>query len=82
MKTESIIPDILRACESEKDKHPYWPQHIVASAGIVSKEAGSLLDATLETKYNGNPYSPEQKRIMKRKALQTAAAALLFIENL
>lgn len=81
--------DIWQAVELElrkaKKAYPQWPDHIVSRAAIVSEEAGELLQAALESKYEKGKKgrnSNEQVEQMRKEAVQTAAMAIRFLENL
>lgn len=68
-----------------KKAHPVWPDHIVARAGIVCEEAGELMQAALEFKYERckeGKTSQQQIEAMKHEAVQTAVTAIRFLENL
>jgi NTP pyrophosphatase (non-canonical NTP hydrolase) len=79
----SIIDDILKELKKAKKKHPSWPEHIVARAAIVAEEAGELVRASLQFKYEFDP-DPESNQIyeMRKEALHTAAMAIRFLEQL
>lgn len=68
-----------------KKLFPNWPDHPAAQAGIVTEEAGELMKAALEWKYERNE-NPTLQQIqidqMKEEAIQTAAMAIRFLENL
>lgn len=68
-----------------KKKHPNWPDHIAAKAGIVCEEAGELMRAALLYKYekgNGEKEIQVQVENMRTEAIHTAAMAIRFLENL
>lgn len=70
---------------SAKKKHPNWPDHIAAQAGIVCEEAGELMKAALEFKYERETNNEDlrvQIESMRKEAVQTAAMAIRFLENL
>jgi len=83
-KTEiwhAINNELYRA----RKKHPVWPKHIAARAGIVCEEAGELMQAALEGKYEKGKagITPEaQKERMKKEAVETAVTAIRFLELL
>ncbi|MES2004305.1 MAG: hypothetical protein V4450_07275 [Bacteroidota bacterium] len=81
--------EIWQAIELElrhvKKKHPRWPDHPAAQAGIVVEEAGELMQACLDFKYqrsNSEIVLDVQKERMRKEALQTAVTAIRFLENL
>ena len=84
-KQADIISEVLKELKRAKKKHPAWPQHIAARAGIVCEEAGELMKAALEIKYetgkDGKDYS-EQYKELKKEAIQTAATAIRLLEVL
>lgn len=81
----SILDDVLKELKRARKKHPSWPDHPAAQAGIVVEEAGELMKASLQWKYEREK-SPEdqlqQWDAMYREGVQTAAMALRFLENL
>jgi len=60
-----------------KDKFPWWPADRIHAAAIVAEEAGELLQATLQARYENGSF----ERIRK-EAIQTATMAIRFLENL
>lgn len=76
---EAIELELRRA----KKKHPNWPDHPAAQAGIVCEEAGELMQACLQKKYENKKHSPaEHEQRMREEAIQVAVTAIRFIENL
>ena len=68
-----------------KKKFPGWPDHPAAQAGIVCEKSGELMKACLQWKYErgeGDLIQQWQREQMKKEALQTAAMAIRFLENL
>lgn len=67
-----------------KKKHPSWPTHIVAKAGIVNEECGELIRACVNLKYEAK--TPEDRikwhEEIEKEAIQVAATAIRFLENL
>ena len=85
MKRNEIWLAIEKELRSAKSKHPNWPEHPAAQAGIVCEEAGELMKACLEWKYerNGSEVVQDvQKERMKNEAVQTVVTAIRFLENL
>lgn len=78
--------DIWKAIDAEmrkaKKKHPNWPDHPAAQAGIVTEEAGELMQACLQFKYEPIPERHLQIKKMRDEAIQTAVTAIRFLENL
>lgn len=77
----TIIEEIALELKKAKAKHPRWPQHIVSRAAIVGEEAGELLRACIQFKYEDNA-PDEQLCAIRMEAIQTAAMAIRFLENL
>lgn len=85
MKRNEIWLAIDKELRSAKNKHPNWPEHPAAQAGIICEEAGELMKACLEWKYernNSEVVQDVQKERMKDEAVQTAVTAIRFLENL
>jgi hypothetical protein len=84
MAEASILDDILRELKRSKKKHPYWPDHIVAGAAIVCEESGELIRAALNHKYESKDKFDKEAWVkqMREEAIQTAAMAIRFLENL
>ncbi len=84
MTESDILGDILTELKRAKKKHPSWPDHIVARAAVVGEEAGELIRAALNHKYESP--TPEQKaewkEEMRKEAIHTAATAIRFLEAL
>jgi cell division FtsZ-interacting protein ZapD len=81
----SIMSDVLKELKRAKKKHRSWPDHPAAQAGIVCEEAGELMKACLEFKYEQGKEGQsiaDMRLKMKTEAIQTAAVALRFLENL
>lgn len=83
MDFKDIYAVISREYSEAKKKHPGWPQHAAAQAGIVVEEAGELMQACLQYKYQRAELSDEEhKARMRKEAIQTAVTAIRFLENL
>ena len=85
MKRNQIWQQIELELREAKKKHPNWPDHVCAQAGIVVEEAGELMHAALQWKYerDGSELVREvQKDDMRKEAIQTAVTAIRFLENL
>lgn len=63
--------------EKAKKKHPKWPYDIVHQVSIVTEESGELTKAVNEFVYEGGTYDA-----LVTEAVQTAAMAIRFLENL
>jgi NTP pyrophosphatase (non-canonical NTP hydrolase) len=83
MASTAILDDILKELKRAKKKHPNWPDHIVARAAIVGEEAGELIRAALNYKYDHiGCSSDESMDQMKKEAVQTAAMCIRFLETI
>lgn len=85
MPANKIMQDISAELKKSKKKHPNWPDHVAAQAGIVSKEAGELMKASLEWKYEKSVseiVEEVQVKAIYDEAVQVAATAIRFLENL
>lgn len=78
-----IWSEIELELRKAKKKFPGWPEHAAAQAGIVVEEAGELMQACLQYKYQRKDLpEDEHKRRMRKEAIQTAVTAIRFLENL
>lgn len=84
MTQPAILDEILKELRRAKKKHPSWPVHIVARAAVVAEEAGELVRAALNFKYEakGRFEQKEWAKEMEKEAIHTAATAIRFIEAL
>lgn len=85
MTESGILDEILKELKRAKKKHPSFPIHIVARAGIVCEEAGELIRAALIYKYETpvDEVNEEQwKKEMEKEAIHVCATAIRFIESL
>jgi hypothetical protein len=85
MDRKQIWQEIELELRKAKKKFPNWPDHPAAQAGIVSEESGELMKAALQWKYERgktDDHQMKQKEEMKQEAIQTAAMAIRFLENL
>lgn len=80
--------EIWKAVEEEmrkaKKKHPSWPDHIVAQSAVVAEEAGELVRAALQHKYERPSDSlgqQKQREEMRTEAIQVIVTAIRFLEN-
>lgn len=76
-----LIDDELKRA---KRLHRNWPDHVAAQAGIVVEEAGELMRAAINWKYerSGDPATEEeQRKAIREEAVHTAATAIRFLEN-
>jgi len=76
-----LLNDITKAINEEmeraKTKFPWWPKDQIHAAAIVAEEAGELLQATLQCKYENGSIEK-----IKKEAIQTLTMAIRFLENL
>ena len=84
MKRSKIWQEIELELRKAKKAFPNWPDHVAAQAGIVCEEAGELMQASLELKYEkgkkGQTIEQQQQQV-RAEAIQTAAMAIRFLEN-
>jgi NTP pyrophosphatase (non-canonical NTP hydrolase) len=79
-----ILREAVEELKRAKARHPRWPVHIVARAGIVCEEAGELIRAALNLKYESNTAADDEqwKKEMEKEAIQVIATSIRFIESL
>ena len=85
MNRKIIWQQIELELRNAKRKHPNWPDHPAAQAGIVCEEAGELMKDCLQWKYERDScdvVQEVQKERMKTEAIHVAATAIRFLENL
>lgn len=83
MTKPDILYDIFKELARAKKKFPNWPDHPAGQAGIVCEESGELMQACLQRKYERKKLSDDDhRRRMRSEAVQVAATAIRFIENL
>ena len=85
MQRKEIWPAIELELRSSKKNHPNYPDHVCGQAGIVVEEAGELMRAALDWKYGRATEVELQKNqiaALRDEAIQTAASAIRFLENL
>lgn len=85
MNKNDIWLAIQQMIQAEKKKHPNWPDHPAAQAGIVTKEAGKLMKDSLLWKYEreGSELVREvQIDRIKEGSLKTIVASMRLLENL
>ena len=69
--------------ESAKSRYPWWPTDVIHAGAIVSEEAGELTQATLDHVYaHLNHNGKDTVARMRKEAIQTAAMAIRFLENI
>lgn len=81
----SIWQSVELEYRRSKKKHPRFPVHVCAQAGIVSRKAGKLMDLSIEKKYSKNKspaFKREQTERIRMEAIKTIVNTIRFIENL
>jgi hypothetical protein len=75
------LNDISKAINEEMEqaeiKFPSWPEDLIHGAAIVVEEAGELIKACLQNRYEKGSLAEVEK-----EAIQTATMAIRFLENL
>lgn len=74
MNRNEAITMVLTELEHAKMLHPVWPANRIHQAAIVMEEAGELIQATLEARYE-----PHKGGTPLKEAVQTAAMAIRFL---
>ena len=85
MKRNHIWQAIELELREAKKFHPNWPDHVAAQAGMVIKESGELMQACLDRKYDkveAKQLQQLQIQRIRKTAIQSAVAAIRFLENL
>lgn len=83
MKRKDIWQAVELELRRQKKKHPNFPDHVAAQAGIANAAAGNLMEVCLMYKYENDLYEAQDHvSMMKQEALKTAAAAIRFLEHL
>jgi len=71
--TKNMIDSEL---EKAREKLPFWPEDVIHGAAILGEEAGEVIKAALQYRYEGG----KREEIFK-EAIQTAAMAIRLLEN-
>lgn len=85
MQRELIINAIEIELQRNKKIFPAYPDHMPARAAIVAKQSGALISAALKYKYEPAEEAAArngQLISLQRHAIESAAAAIRFLENL
>lgn len=85
MNNREIFEALELEIRESKKKHPNWPDHVCGQAGIVCEEAGELMRAAVNYKYQKSKdacYRKQQQEELKKEALHTAVTAIRFLENI
>lgn len=75
MNRHEVISMVMKELDHAYELHPTWPKDQVHQSAIVLKEAGQLVEATLQ-----RTYQPHKERNPIKEAVQTAAMAIRFLE--
>jgi hypothetical protein len=70
------LQQVLHELSCAEVSHPQWPEDVVHQAAIVAEEAGELVRAALQQRYERGSH-----RHAYTEAMQTAAMALRFMKN-
>lgn len=77
MTLNEIAKAINEEMKLAETKFPTWPEDLVHGAAVVAEEAGELIKATLQEKYEGGTLID-----IKKEAVQTVTMAIRFLQNL
>ena len=78
-----VLQVIEAELESAKTRYPWWPTDVIHAGAIVAEEAGELTQATLDHGYaHLNHNGADTVARMRKEAIQTAAMAIRFLENI
>lgn len=78
-----LLYEVVKAVNADKKKTP-WPVHVVAQASRVNEPAGTLLNASLLTKYEVAKTDDKKflREMLRGQAIGVIARAIRFIDNL
>ncbi len=86
MERNQIWAAIEMAVRESKKEQPNWPDHHAGQVGYVVEPVGRLMGWALSSKYKQLPKTELNRSInvlnMEKEAIQTAAMAIRFLENL
>lgn len=83
MNRKSIWHEIELAIRADKRNNPSWPDHAAGQAGKVIVPSSTLMTKSMDYKYGASDVSDEVMiQQMKDAAVQTAAMAIRFLENI
>lgn len=77
LERKQAIMEILMELDRAERKHPSWPDDMIHRSAIVAEEAGELVRASLQNRYEG-----DRLKEMKKEATQTGATCLRFLIKL
>lgn len=76
MDRNQAVNMVLNELDRARGLYPRWPQDEIHQVAIIAEEAGELVQAALQKRYEphkgGNPI---------KEAVQTAAMAIRFLEE-
>lgn len=78
IQKQGIYTEVAKAIKAIKKDEPYWPKTIVAQAARICRTPNEILHMADLNKY----HSMENKQEMVRKAIDSIAYHIRFIENL
>lgn len=82
MRRQEIWAQVDAEMKRAKKKYKSFPDHPAAQAGVVVKQSGDLMKASLNVKYKrGNGLSSEKIQ-MKKSAIKTIVAAFRLLEQI
>lgn len=81
MKSQGIISQIMTAYRFDKKHSPSWPDHPAAQAGKVNIEAGELMKAADDFKYQKGLEKVKLKAKMKKEAIEVIVKAIRCLES-
>lgn len=76
--------EIFKELKKAKKDNPRWPKHLTGQTGMVVQDAGALMQASITTKYRSRLAGKSKEELradIRQKAVQTAVAAIRFLEN-
>lgn len=76
LERKKVLVRVLRELDKAEAQHPEWPKDHIHQAAIVQEEAGELIRATLQLRYEKGHTSS-----MIKEATQTTAMGLRFLLN-
>lgn len=79
-----ILDDIMKELARAKKAVPNYPDHLMAKAGLIVTKAGNLTGACWQVKYRDGVLRPtgDDKKELRKHAIEVAAQAIRFLENL
>ena len=68
---------ITKEILASEEKHPDWPEDLIHQAAIVAEEAGELVQAAMQHRYENGSLDR-----IRKEATQTGAMAIRLLMNL